>query len=179
MRLGNSSTHFIVLPLRTSDQHRRLRHLPLLRVRLRGRHGGHLGRGHPRVRQIVDGSRQRGVLVGGQQDVRGHLHCLRRWLVVYNKCFQKKNFFKVNMTSSGSSGHHIRLWTINGSLVAAQDCRVAIRCVTFSNMDEGTSINVVAGGLENGTVRLWSTWDLSVVRDITSNSVRQPIVWSV
>ena len=77
----------------------------------------------------------------------------------------------------GTSGHHIRLWTINGSLVAAQDCRVAIRCVTFSNMDEGTSINVVAGGLENGTVRLWSTWDLSVVRDITTNSVRQPIVW--
>lgn len=68
------------------------------------------------------------------------------------------------------------MWTINGSLVGAQDCRIAICCVTFSNMNEGCNVNVIAGGLENGTVRLWSTWDLSVVRDITTQSVQRPII---
>ena len=74
------------------------------------------------------------------------------------------------------SGSHIRLWTINGSLVAAQDCRIPVRCVTFTNCDEGRAVNVLAGGLENGTVRMWSTWDLSLVRDVTTQSVHQPIV---
>jgi len=74
------------------------------------------------------------------------------------------------------TGSHIRLWTINGSLVAAQDCRIPVRCVTFTNCDEGRAVNVLAGGLENGTVRMWSTWDLSLVRDVTTQSVHQPIV---
>uniref|UniRef100_H2ZF70 BEACH domain-containing protein n=1 Tax=Ciona savignyi TaxID=51511 RepID=H2ZF70_CIOSA len=78
--------------------------------------------------------------------------------------------------SGNDSGSHIRLWTINGSLVAAQDCKLQVRCVAFSSAPEGTSVNVVAGGLENGTVRLWSSWDLTHVRDVTTQSVHNPIV---
>nr|CAB3263579.1 lysosomal-trafficking regulator-like [Phallusia mammillata] len=78
--------------------------------------------------------------------------------------------------SSNDSGSHIRLWTINGSLVAAQDCKIPVCCVTFSSAPEGRSVNVLAGGLENGCVRLWSSWDLTHVRDVTTQSIHQPIV---
>uniref|UniRef100_F6ZSL1 Uncharacterized protein n=4 Tax=Ciona intestinalis TaxID=7719 RepID=F6ZSL1_CIOIN len=78
--------------------------------------------------------------------------------------------------SGNDNGSHIRLWTINGSLVAAQDCKLRVRCVAFSSAPEGTSVNVLAGGLENGTVRLWSSWDLAHVRDVTTQSVHNPIV---
>lgn len=78
--------------------------------------------------------------------------------------------------AGNDSGSHIRLWTINGSLVAAQDCKVPVCCVTFSSAPEGRSVNVLAGGLENGCVRLWSSWDLTHVRDVTTQSIHQPIV---
>jgi len=72
-------------------------------------------------------------------------------------------------------GSHIRLWTVNGSLAAAQNCKIRVRCVAFSNAPEGLAVNVVAGGLENGTVRLWSGWNLFPVRDIRAPNVNQPI----
>ncbi|XP_076817532.1 lysosomal-trafficking regulator-like isoform X1 [Clavelina lepadiformis] len=78
--------------------------------------------------------------------------------------------------TGNDAGSHIRLWTINGSLVAAQDCKLSVRCIAFSSAPEGASVNVLAGGLDNGTVRLWSSWDLRHVRDVTTQSLHQPIV---
>ena len=84
--------------------------------------------------------------------------------------------FRWRCSSDGDGGSHIRLWTVNGSLVAAQDCKVPVLCVTFSSAPEGRAVNVLAGGLRNGSVRLWSSWDLAFVRDVTTQSVHQPIV---
>ena len=41
-----------------------------------------------------------------------------------------------------------------------------MKSLCFSNDDEGLSVNVIAVGLSNGHVRLYSTWDLSLLRDI-------------
>ena len=41
-----------------------------------------------------------------------------------------------------------------------------VNCLAFSNAPEGLSVNVIAGGLESGLVRLWSSWDLRPLRDI-------------
>ena len=41
-----------------------------------------------------------------------------------------------------------------------------VNCVAFSDAPEGLSVNVVAGGLDSGAVRLWSAWDLRPLRDI-------------
>ncbi|XP_006746210.1 lysosomal-trafficking regulator [Leptonychotes weddellii] len=77
---------------------------------------------------------------------------------------------------SAGGGSDLRLWTVNGDLVGHVHCREIICSVAFSNQPEGVSINVIAGGLENGIVRLWSTWDLKPVREITFPKSNKPIV---
>ncbi|NXA37739.1 LYST regulator, partial [Eudromia elegans] len=77
---------------------------------------------------------------------------------------------------SVGGGSDLRLWTVNGDLVGHVHCRETICSVAFSNQPEGISVNVIAGGLENGVVRLWSTWDLKPVREITFSKSAKPIV---
>uniref|UniRef100_A0A8C0C1H2 Lysosomal trafficking regulator n=1 Tax=Buteo japonicus TaxID=224669 RepID=A0A8C0C1H2_9AVES len=77
---------------------------------------------------------------------------------------------------SVGGGSDLRLWTVNGDLVGHVHCRESICSVAFSNQPEGVSVNVIAGGLENGVVRLWSTWDLKPVREITFSKSAKPIV---
>ncbi|XP_039706305.1 lysosomal-trafficking regulator isoform X7 [Pteropus medius] len=77
---------------------------------------------------------------------------------------------------SAGGGSDLRLWTVNGDLVGHVHCREIVCSVAFSNQPEGVSINVIAGGLENGIVRLWSTWDLKPVREITFPKSNKPIV---
>ncbi|XP_054654688.1 lysosomal-trafficking regulator isoform X3 [Dunckerocampus dactyliophorus] len=77
---------------------------------------------------------------------------------------------------SVGGGSDLRLWTVNGDLVGHVHCREIICSVAFSNQPEGVSVNVIAGGLENGVVRLWSTWDLKPVREITFPKSCKPII---
>ncbi|KAM4040946.1 lysosomal-trafficking regulator isoform 3-T3 [Anomaloglossus baeobatrachus] len=77
---------------------------------------------------------------------------------------------------SVGGGSDLRLWTVNGELIGHVHCREIVSCIAFSNQPEGISVNVVAGGLENGGVRLWSTWDLKPVREITFPKSNKPIV---
>ncbi|XP_078452661.1 lysosomal-trafficking regulator isoform X1 [Lampetra planeri] len=68
--------------------------------------------------------------------------------------------------SSVGGGSDLRLWTVNGDLIGHVHSPEMVRSLAFSNQPEGTSVNVIAGGLETGVVRLWSTWDLKPVREI-------------
>ncbi|XP_055491132.1 lysosomal-trafficking regulator isoform X3 [Leucoraja erinacea] len=77
---------------------------------------------------------------------------------------------------SVGGGSDLRLWTVNGDLSGHVHCREIICSVAFSNQPEGVSVNVIAGGLENGIVRLWSTWDLKPVREIIFPKSNWPIV---
>ncbi|KAM5163021.1 lysosomal-trafficking regulator [Mantella aurantiaca] len=77
---------------------------------------------------------------------------------------------------SVGGGSDLRLWTVNGDLIGHVHCREIICSIAFSNQPEGVSVNVIAGGLENGIVRLWSTWDLKPVREITFPKSNKPIV---
>ncbi|KAF7710729.1 hypothetical protein HF521_009601 [Silurus meridionalis] len=77
---------------------------------------------------------------------------------------------------SVGGGSDLRLWTVNGDLIGHVHCREIICSVAFSNQPEGVSVNVIAGGLHNGVVRLWSTWDLKPVREITFPKSNKPIV---
>ncbi|XP_007551564.1 lysosomal-trafficking regulator isoform X1 [Poecilia formosa] len=78
--------------------------------------------------------------------------------------------------NSEGGGSDLRLWTVNGDLIGHVHCRETICSVAFSNQPEGVSVNVIAGGLENGVVRLWSTWDLKPVREITFPKSSKPII---
>uniref|UniRef100_A0A3P9LYC8 Lysosomal trafficking regulator n=1 Tax=Oryzias latipes TaxID=8090 RepID=A0A3P9LYC8_ORYLA len=77
---------------------------------------------------------------------------------------------------SEGGGSDLRLWTVNGDLIGHVHCRETICSLAFSNQPEGVSVNVIAGGLENGVVRLWSTWDLKPVREVTFAKSSKPII---
>lgn len=61
-------------------------------------------------------------------------------------------------------GSDLRLWTVNGDLIGHVHCREIICSVAFSNQPEGVSVNVIAGGLENGVVRLAQTFFFTLLK---------------
>ncbi|XP_047376057.1 lysosomal-trafficking regulator isoform X2 [Sciurus carolinensis] len=76
---------------------------------------------------------------------------------------------------SAGGGSDLRLWTVNGDLVGHVHCREIICSVAFSNQPEGISINVIAGGLENGIVSL--TFSCDGHHLYTANSDGTVIAW--
>lgn len=60
----------------------------------------------------------------------------------------------------------LKLWTVNGRFIGDVSCEHMINCLEFSSAPEGISVNVIATGLSNGFIRLWSTWDLCHIGDI-------------
>ncbi|KAL5007985.1 hypothetical protein ScPMuIL_013566 [Solemya velum] len=74
-------------------------------------------------------------------------------------------------------GSCLQLHTINAQLVASYNCEDTINALAFSSAPEGSSVNVIAGGLSSGVVRLWSTWDLCHIRDFRHDSLlAKPVV---
>lgn len=78
----------------------------------------------------------------------------------------------VRVSTSGFAGGKktlMRLHTINAKYVNHVTVPERILCVAMSHVKEGIGINVVATGFENGTIKLWSSWDLSFVRQIDTH----------
>lgn len=73
------------------------------------------------------------------------------------------DFVNVSIDSSGKS--LLRLHTINAKYVSHITIPEQIFSVCYSFIKEGTGINVIATGLENGIVRLWSSYDLAMLRE--------------
>lgn len=73
----------------------------------------------------------------------------------------------------GDSRSLLSLFSVNGSPAASAVCRPAVRAICFSSAPEGLSCNSLATGHANGVVRLWSSWDLSPVRDVDTSQVRK------
>ncbi|XP_060592600.1 lysosomal-trafficking regulator-like [Ruditapes philippinarum] len=67
-------------------------------------------------------------------------------------------------------GSQLYIHTVNGEYVAKVMCEETINCLTYSTAAEGVSINVIAGGLSSGVVRMWSSWDLNPVRNLEHGS---------
>lgn len=73
-------------------------------------------------------------------------------------------------------GSSLTLHTVNADFVGTVNTHEQITAVCFSSAPEGLSVNVIATGLFNGTIRLWSSWDLSPVREISSPGLTYPII---
>lgn len=67
----------------------------------------------------------------------------------------------VSVCARSSGGCVLRLWTINGKLVAAQETSAAITCICLTSVIEGTGTNAVIAGDESGLIYAWNLWDLS------------------
>lgn len=60
----------------------------------------------------------------------------------------------------------LRLWSINGTLVNKTRIESEITCLAYTTAPEGVYVNVIASGMKNGRISLWSSWDLSLIRDV-------------
>ena len=78
-------------------------------------------------------------------------------------------------SNKNSHTNMLYLFTVNGNFVNSTTVKESISCVCFSSSPEGTSINVIACGLKNGVIRIFSTWDLTKLCDIFIPSMTQPI----
>ena len=48
---------------------------------------------------------------------------------------------------------YLRVWTINGHLVKKVSSKIQIKCLQYTSAPEGVYINVLVGGLANGTIK--------------------------
>ncbi|XP_063958609.1 lysosomal-trafficking regulator-like isoform X1 [Lytechinus pictus] len=78
----------------------------------------------------------------------------------------------MSLTAAGVS--ELTLWSINADLIGRVFCHSQMLCLSFSNAPEGISINAIAAGCYDGVVRMWSTLDLSPLRNI-SVEMHRPI----
>ncbi|KAK3604703.1 hypothetical protein CHS0354_008265 [Potamilus streckersoni] len=81
--------------------------------------------------------------------------------------------------SNCGMGSYLQLHTVNAEHVATVKCEDSINCLTFSGAPEGISINVIVGGLSSGIIRIWSSWDLTPVRDLRQKDLLSVPVISV
>lgn len=70
----------------------------------------------------------------------------------------------------------LRLHSINVSLLGSITTHQRITAVCFSTASEGVSVNVIATGMEDGSIKFWSTWDLSPVgTDLVASAGDNPL----
>lgn len=65
--------------------------------------------------------------------------------------------------------------SINGTLIGFVCCHTKITAVCYSNAPEGISVNVIVVGLADGLVRMYSSWDLSRVKEFRVSGFGSPI----
>ncbi|XP_050573868.1 lysosomal-trafficking regulator isoform X4 [Bombus affinis] len=74
--------------------------------------------------------------------------------------------YEVPSENTSTSQSELKVFTINARAVGSILSRRRITALCYSNAPEGVSVNVIATGLDNGVIRLWSSWDLRLVREI-------------
>ncbi|KAL0119810.1 hypothetical protein PUN28_007922 [Cardiocondyla obscurior] len=72
-------------------------------------------------------------------------------------------------TDNTNNQSELTLHTVNARFVGSILSRRRVTALCYSNAPEGVSVNVIATGLDNGIIRLWSSWDLQLVREISNN----------
>lgn len=86
----------------------------------------------------------------------------------YSDCYEATEAIDdgfVNVAVDTNAKSLIRLHTINARYLAHGTIPEKILSVCYSSEKEGVGVNVIATGLENGIIRLWSSWDLTLVRE--------------
>ncbi|KAF7992714.1 hypothetical protein HCN44_005058 [Aphidius gifuensis] len=73
-----------------------------------------------------------------------------------------------NNTNNNDNRSELRVFTINARPVGTVSSKRKITSLCYSNAPEGSSVNVIATGLDNGIIRLWSSWDLKLIREIVN-----------
>lgn len=82
-----------------------------------------------------------------------------------------------SLTASTVSGtSRLRLWTVNGSVIAIVDTDAAIISVTMSSFTDGVIPNIVVGGTATGCVIIWDAFDMVHQRTLYDPRFASPVV---
>jgi len=73
-------------------------------------------------------------------------------------------------------GSELILHTINGRVIGSIETDIVITSVAMSAAPEGTAVNCIAAGMQNGLIRLWNSWTLAPMREIYHTQFLEPIV---
>lgn len=76
------------------------------------------------------------------------------------------DFVKISINSNGNC--MLRLNTINGKYVNHVIMQERILSVCCTSVKEGTGVNAIVTGMEMGIVKFWSSWDLSLIRELVA-----------
>lgn len=77
------------------------------------------------------------------------------------------DFINVSMAIAGKS--QIRLHTINAKYINHTFADGFVTAACFSFIKEGTGVNIIAVGFDDGSIKLYSTWTLELIREIATN----------
>lgn len=88
--------------------------------------------------------------------------------------YTKSADFLQNQIDSSSSSSVIYVHTINGFLVGLTSVHAKVTALCYSSAPEGRSVNVIAVGLADGLIRLYSSWDLSRVKEFHVTGLSLP-----
>ncbi|KAF8386740.1 hypothetical protein PRIPAC_75882 [Pristionchus pacificus] len=73
-------------------------------------------------------------------------------------------------------GSRVDLFTVNGDHVGGVDTESTVTCLAMTDLPEGTAINCLAMGMQNGRIRLVDMWCMNVVKEIFHPSYTQPVI---
>lgn len=71
-------------------------------------------------------------------------------------------------TLSKSGPCVLRLWTVNGKMVHRVSLLVQICSLAYTCAPEGVCENVLVGGMADGTIYMWGSWNLTPMRQLLS-----------
>lgn len=81
------------------------------------------------------------------------------------------DFINVSMAITGKS--QIRLHTINAKYINHTFADGFVTASCFSFIKEGTGVNIIAVGFDDGAIRMYSTWTLEMIREIATGVDRE------
>ncbi|KRZ17780.1 Lysosomal-trafficking regulator, partial [Trichinella zimbabwensis] len=142
--------------------------------------------GHSASVSTVTQSTQHGIIVSGSAAGELFIWDLNR-LCFIRKLTGHEGRLSLCAISSSSScdivsvsdedvGSELMLHTVNGHLVGRVHSNVTICSLALSNLAEGVSINCIATGLQNGVIRIWDRWKLSLIQELRSDEVLRPVI---
>lgn len=81
------------------------------------------------------------------------------------------DFINVSMAVAGKS--QLRLHSVNAKYINHTFADGFVSSVCFSFVKEGTGVNVIAVGFDDGIIRMYSTWTLEMVREIATSATSE------
>lgn len=75
----------------------------------------------------------------------------------------------INVSMAVREKSQLRLHTINAKYITHSFTHGTATSVCYSSITEGTGVNLIAVGFDEGRIRLFSSWTLDLVRDIATD----------